>query len=76
MLKKEGQCQSDNGALETVDMCSEDDTLGGSMVVDNSSNVNLLSLSFCASKQIQGTHFRAPLTLLLDSDSTATWMNK
>ena len=57
-------------------MYLEDDTLKGSMVVDNSSNINLLSFSFGISKQIQGTHFETPLTLLLASGSTATWINK
>ena len=57
-------------------MCPEDDALEGSMVVDDSSNVNLLPLSFGMSKQIQGRHFRTPLTLLLDSGSATTWINK
>ena len=66
----------DHGTLETVDICLEDDTTEGSMVINNSSNANLLPLSFGISKQIQGTHFGMPLTLLLDSGSTATWTNK
>ena len=66
----------DNGALETDDVCPEDDTLEGSTVVNDSSNIDLLPLSFGTSKQIQGTHFGTPLTLLLDSGSTATWTNK
>ena len=57
-------------------MYLEDDALEGSMVVNDSSNVNLLPLSFGISKQIQGTQFGTPLTLLLDSGSTATWINK
>ena len=64
------------GTLKTIDMYLEDDTLEGSMVVNDSSNVNLLPLSFGMSKQIQGTHFGTPLTLLLDSGSTTTWINK
>ena len=60
----------------TVDMCPEDDTLEGSMVIKDSSNVDLLPLSFCMSKQIQGTYFGTPLTLLLGSGSVATWINK
>ena len=35
-----------------IDMCPEDDMMEGSMVVNNSSNVDLLPLSFCISKQI------------------------
>ena len=66
----------DNGTLEAIDMCPEDDALEGSMVVDDSSNVNLLPLSFGMSKQIQGTHFRTPLTLLLNSGSATTWTNE
>ena len=46
------------------------------MVIKDSSNVDLLPLSFSMSKQIQGTHFRTPLTLLLNSGSTATWTKK
>ena len=62
----------DNGTLETVDMHLEDDALESSMVVDDSSNVDLLPLSFGISKQIQGTHSGTPLILLLDSGSTTT----
>ena len=76
MLKKEEQHQLGNGASETADMHSEDDMIEGSMVVDDSSKVDLLPLSFGISKQIQGTHFGTPLTLLLDSGSTTSWMNK
>ena len=66
----------DHGTLETVDICLEDDTTEGSMVINNSSNANLLPLSFGISKQIQGTHFGMPLTLLLDSGSATAWTNK
>ena len=38
--------------VETVDMCLEDDMVEGSMVFDDSSNVDLLPLSFGASRQI------------------------
>ena len=66
----------DNGTLETIDMHPEDDTLEGSTVVDNSPNINLLPLSFGISKQIHGSHFGTPLTLLLNSGSTETWIIK
>ena len=55
-------------------MYPEDDTLEGSTVVNDSSNVDLLPLSFGISKQIQGTHFGTLLTLLLKSGSTITWI--
>ena len=76
MLKKEEQYQSDNGTLETVDMHLEDNAVQGSTFVNDSSKVDLLPLSFGMSKQIQETHFGTPLTLLLDSGSTTTWINK
>ena len=57
-------------------MCLEDDTMDGSMVVDDSSKVDLLPLSFGISKQVQRTHFRTPLTLLRNSGSTTMWINK
>ena len=37
---------------------------------------DLLPLSFGVAKQVQGTFFGRPLTLLLDSGSTTTWCNK
>ena len=66
----------DDGTSETVDMHPEDDMAEGSTVIDDSSNVDLLPLSFGMSKQIQGTHFRTLLTLLLDSGSATTWMKQ
>ena len=57
-------------------MHPEDDASKGSTVVNDSPNVNLLPLSFGMSKQIQGTHLGTPLTLLLDSGSATTWINK
>ena len=72
-LKKEEQHQLDNGTVETINMHPEDDMMDGSTVIDDSSKVNFLPLSFDMSKQIQGTHFGTPITLLLDSGSTVTW---
>ena len=65
----------DSGTSETIDMYLEDDTLEGSTVINDSPNIDLLPLSFDISKQIQGTHFGTPLTLLLNSGSTTTWIN-
>ena len=48
----------------------------GSMVVNDSSKVDLLPFSSGISKQIQGTHFGKPLTFLLDLGSTTRWTNK
>ena len=74
--RKKNSASQTNGTSETIEMCTEDDTMDGSMVVDDSFKVDLPLLSFSTSKQIQGTHFRKPLTLLLNSDSTATWTNE